>query len=183
MAFPRLNSVLEAARSRLTRISERPSPDGPLAHYRWMWRALCRSSDSALEPWVRLVAHVVTDAALLCAWTMGRWARRLRPVRSQVMIAATLTLLIVPLSVDLSPDPGAIEIVLQEGGIVVLEGRTVPVADVPALLLERRVESARVRVDHQTPYAEVQAFSEAATRGGVSHAIYEMEGPPRTIRR
>lgn len=47
-------------------------PDGAIATWRWMWRALKRRSSSPGRLWMRFALHVTWDAVLLLGWYMPR---------------------------------------------------------------------------------------------------------------
>lgn len=64
-------------------------PDGALSTWRWMWRALERSSSSRWRLRMRFAAHVAGDAVLLAAWYVTRLPRRLaRSPKARVAVVA-----------------------------------------------------------------------------------------------
>lgn len=73
---------------------ERAEPDGAVAGWRWMWRALERSSSSVWRLRLRFTARVVADLALLGVWWCLRPISLLRrgSPRRAILTAATLAL-------------------------------------------------------------------------------------------
>ncbi len=100
-----VRGVLRQAAERIgdrLRILERDRPDNPIAVYRWLWRALERSSPSPVRLRIRFAMLLVQDALLLLVWGILRPFRSHRSVSLWVTAAALLVAVAWPLSI---PDP------------------------------------------------------------------------------
>lgn len=128
--------MLGPLRSRMeTRIAEleRNDPDGTVATWRWMWRALTRSSRSPWRLRLRFTAMVLWDAALLAGWWVFRaplaLARRSPAVVVGLTVGATAVAALLWVSTrHHAPWPAEAEIRL-EGASIELMGQRASLDD------------------------------------------------------
>lgn len=142
----RLEAALEKSR--------RDDPDGPLASYSWMWRALVRSSPSRVGVVFRFASLVIMDAALLLGWSIVRPVRiffRSPSRRLAAAVAGATTAMVLMFGPPLrSPSPpwnGVPTLSVEANGLIRFEGQVVSDRDALSIVRDYDVEEASIFVD------------------------------------
>lgn len=164
--------MLDPFRSRMeTRIAEleRNDPDGTVATWRWMWRALTRSSRSPWRLRLRFTAMVLWDAALLGGWWVFRAPlrrARLAPARAVGLTAGLVaaTGLFWVNSLDYTPWTAAADIRLQ-GGEIELSGQRVSLDDLRQVAERGEIGVANIRVAPEVTVRQLIDVQEALAAG------------------
>ncbi len=156
---------------------ERRDPDGAVAGWRWMWRALERSSSSVWRLRLRFAVLVLGDAALLAGWWTLRSPRILIGRSPARATALALALGLGLGALWLNERPYAPRIALAridvEPGIVRVQGQAMGLDDLQLVVDHYRIAVAQVRVDPDTPAGFVDAVQQVLARS---------ETGPRRIR-
>lgn len=164
--------MLGPLRSRVeTRLREleRTDPDGTVATWRWMWRALTRSSRSPWRLRLRFTAMVLWDAALLAGWWAFRAPlRRARRAPARTIgltagIVAATTLFWVN-SLDYTPWTSAANIRLQ-GDAIELSGQRVSLDDLRQVAATGEIGVANIRVSPEVTVRQLMNVQDALAAG------------------
>lgn len=173
----RLDAALEKSR--------RNHPDGPLASYAWMWRALVRSSPSRLGVILRFASLVSTDAALLVGWSVARPVRiLLRSPRRWAAGALGVTAFAIALMLGshlYSPGPpwtGAPALALEANGLIRFEGQIVADAEALELIRHYQVRQASIFVDAEAAAKRVFEVQDLLVDAGIVFTRVEVGGAP-----
>lgn len=143
---------------------ERRDPDGTVAAWRWMWRALERSSSSVWRLRVRFALLVASDAALLAGWWVAR-APRMVLRRSPAAAALAVALGLTVGGWWINARPYAPRIPLAHIEIdherIRFQGQWMTLDDLRDVVDHYRINVAHVRLDPDARYGFVDAVQKA----------------------
>ncbi len=150
MTPPKRRSLRSRFARRLAEI-ERERPDGAISTWRWMWRALERSSSSPWRLRARFGLLVAWDAATLAAWyltrMLGRIARRPRAGMAAVAVVAALSGLALWVHEQPHrPRMPVAEIAIAANGVLTVQGQAMSLDDFEHVADHYRISVAQVTV-------------------------------------
>jgi hypothetical protein len=173
----RLEAALEKSR--------RNDPDGPLASYAWMWRALVRSSTSPLAVALRFASLVSVDAALLLGWSLARPIRGflrspLRRVAGALGVTAAAIALMLgsPPNGPTPPWSGVPALALEANGLIRFENQVVADADALEIIRHYDVREASIFVHPEAAAKRVFEITNLLVDAGIVFTKVEVGGAP-----
>lgn len=160
---------------------ERAEPDGAVATWRWMWRALERTSTSVWRLRVRFTTRVVADLALLGVWWCLRPLSLLRrgSPRRAVFTAGALALLCGLLWLEerrAGPRLPYASLEVHASGLLTFSGQTIRTEELQLIVDHYRISVLDLSVDGDVSYRTMDAVQKTLAEAGIPRVKVRMTG-------
>lgn len=159
---------------------ERAEPDGAVATWRWMWRALERTSSSVWRLRLRFTIRVVIDLALLGVWWCLRplsFLRRGSPRRAVVVTAGVLGLLCALLWLDdqrAGPRLPHAHLEIHASGLLTFAGQTIRTRELRLIVDHYRIGVLDIAMDDDVSVGTAHAVQGILANAGIAEVKFRM---------